>query len=262
MHVVPIANTNSIDAFVFILQLSAPLLTQDAAAINTTLGGKDGAFPAERGTRGFTVQFGPPGAPPPAPPLLLTRFRAKPDGTDAWTLQINGPTVSIACREYGSYSTVWKATQTFLSSVLQIAQTSRVVTEVTLQVVDRFQNIPDAGENLRDAYTPDAVFATNNPYLTPHVKDGGPLWHVHQGWFDQRDPQRMHQLNLGNMQVGTPPHYDTVIDYRGVVRGINTPAPVALDRIAGTFKALHDDNKAILKTLLTAQMQQKIGLNA
>lgn len=256
MQAKPIGIDNAIDAFVFTLQLSTPITQTNEHGIDAEFT-KD--LPGKRTMQGFFVQMG--GASVPAePPALFTRFRAKDDGTDKWALQINGPTLSVVCRDYDHYSAVSANALEYLRRALKATNANAVVLEATLQIVDRFQHAVAPSENAAKAYQPTLVFSPTTRFLTPHVAESGLLWHVHQGWFDPKHSNRLYQLNLSNTQMPPDNHYETIIDFRSVARGLAFPVSKAVDEITGLFAEMHAFNKKLLEDLLSNDMQHAIGL--
>lgn len=256
MQIKPINEHNAIDACVFILKFAAPLDEATGQRVDEALAD---ALPGRRQMQGIVVQIV---SSPSNPPALITRFKAKPDGSDAWAVLLNGAVLSIACREYDRYSNVWEKAKEHLEATLTAIASGPPIIEASLQIVDRFTLTKIASDNEENVYKPELVFADNSKYLTPHVATSGPLWHVHQGWFrnDNGNTRILIQLNLSNAELAPARDWSTAIDYRGSASTQSTNATNAVEKLEPLFKKLHDINHELVAELLNADMRAAIGM--
>ena len=105
--------------------------------------------------------------------------------------------------------------------------------------------------------------------VPPHVFERGPSWHLYQGWFvDAKEPvprrilQRMHinsaaDAEHGQVQCNTHHRFDLqdTPDLRSTFAEPNS-------LVDGLFRHLHGASKTLLAEFLTAEMAQRINLNA
>lgn len=204
------------------------------------------------------------------------RMLAKPDATLAWRFQVTGNMLGVTCFDYTNWDEIWPKACRFLTTALEAAEVAMPVAEVGYQVVDKFVYQENDGESL---YSPFEVFNKDSIYLTDKVGQAGPLWHVHQGWFEatsglpSEQAKTLHQLNLSNTEeqlVGK--RFASVIDHRGAVRfvpGATTlPELLVPDEQTGgnllstLFVQLHHKNVQIMSELLTQEKLDSIGIEA
>lgn len=177
----------------------------------------------------------------------------------AWVIKTEPQSIVISCFDYDRWEVVSKKALDNLITVINVVDDGRnPVTQVVLHVVDRFIGGPS------ESYKINQVFNTKSKFLSKQSIEAGPLWHVHQGWFEVLSDDSgkiLHNLNLSTND--TPQGMITTIDH--IVRYIY-PNPVAasdvknVDSAKDIFDRLHLLNKEILVDLLNKKQCRKIKL--
>ncbi len=187
---------------------------------------------------------------------VLQNFRL--DARPSWVLRVEGNAIAVSCMDYGRWSDVSSKAITHIAKTLSLVNhDTNLVTSLVLQVIDRF--VPTDAEN----YHIGQVFNTESRYLTQQVSDAGELWHVYQGWFEEKPSlsgRLLHALNLSTNRSETG--IATSIDHATHLQF--QPAKMANDLdghyLHRTFDALHECNKALIRNLLAENQLKKIGL--
>lgn len=267
----PCSEKNAIESTVFVVALAQHPTTDEAAALKQALDSFADHLPGvqQAQTNTLYIAFGNGQD---APPLEHTRFLAKPDGTHAWRVQLQGNLVQVMCFDYTRYAEVWATAQTYLYRLLATLPTQAKVTEVGMQVMDRF-NYPNG--TTADGYSAAELFNPQSQHLTRKAFDSGLLWHVYQGWFDkQGEPMRvLNQINISNVETApTLGQYASLIEHRMSAQYRSDSWPT-LEALTGQAAApahwldalmsdLHADNKRLLNDVLSENAKALINLGA
>ena len=178
-------------------------------------------------------------------------------------LMLTNNQLMIRILDYESWAETSQAVFDFLDPVLTALPLSEnPVTSYGKRVIDRYTfngRTEDAKAEL--------LFVQRNPYVTPHTFDSGPSWHCNTGWFDHRLGDRaLHNLNVSSNQVElssivTIDHNATLqLRHRGLSKeGLYKP-PGGSPGLVEALNSLHEQNKEILRAMLTPEMLTKIGL--
>ena len=263
VQAVPIAQNNAIEASVFTLRLSRFADIEAQVRLDKELTNK-GVLPGRelgQGVAIFQMETIPS-----SPPAHLTRFEARTNGSYAWSLQLHGPFLTVACYDYTHFEEVWGKAKDFLMLSLQSVGDSYEVEEVTHQVVDRFVYDVPLGEDAYSLYKMEQIFRPETPYLTQKAWNSGLLWHVHQGWFEDgmegRGLRHLHQVNISNSELEPQTKYSTVIDHRGTVHSMDSKGSLLKESafMDEVFHDLHERNLKLIHELLCDDMQAQINL--
>lgn len=182
-----------------------------------------------------------------------------PDGRPSWTLRVEGNAIVVSCTDYkrwGDIST--KALGHIKAAMAFVKNDTNAISNLIHQIVDRF--VTDS----KVQYSIDQVFNTKSPYLTEQVLNAGKLWHVYQGWFEEKKDFDGKLLNVLNLSTAENPvgGITTTIDHAAHLR-FSSPKTIGEfdDRfIREAFDELHECNKFIIKRLLTNEQLAAIGL--
>lgn len=193
------------------------------------------------------------------------------DGAADWRLRVTRSFASLSCFCYTRWSAVWPRAREILQSVAEILVTPETPLQVVgLQYVDQF--IREMGaEDYRSA----DLFQENSPFLSQQVIQAGPLWHLHQGWFQDpsvsspREPANhsriLHRLNINASQLESYHHtsisHQMASEFEAGVPTTNAlfeGNPALLDRVADELRA---ENTAVLERLLNVSIQAQIALD-
>lgn len=267
----PCSDKNAIESTAFAVVLALHPTTDEAAALKQALDSFADQLPGVQQAQANTLYIAF-GNGPNAPPFEYGRFVAKPDGTHAWRVQLQGNLVQVTCFDYTRYAEVWATAKTYLQRLLGTLPATAKVTEVGLQVMDRF-NYPNG--TTAEGYKAAELLNPNSEHLTRKAFGSGLLWHVYQGWFDkQGGPLRvLNQINISNVE--TAPglgQYATLIEHRmsAQYRGDSLPTLEALTgqgadpvhELESLMSELHANNKHLLNDLLSDGAKTLINLGA
>lgn len=263
----PLHAHNAIEAALFVVTLDQTPDAHSIAQASLALDGVATELPGKQempaGGPGFFVQFGPS-----APPFgEVFRFTAAPNGTHTWRVQLSGNMVQVACHAYTNFKDNWATASRYLRLMLQAMPQHVGVHDVGYQVVDKFlYNEPLSDDN----YDMAELYRAKSKYITPHAWGSGCLWHVYQGWFMAlgADKKMLHQLNLSNVEMPEQ-RFASVIDHRVMLQPTQgrpfalaemlaeNHAEVSLNQL---FERLHNENKRVVRELLTPAKLKSIGI--
>lgn len=182
------------------------------------------------------------------------------DGRPIWTLRVEGNAIVVSCAKYERWGDVSsKALDHIKAAIAFVNDDGNAVTSLIHQIVDRFVIAK------KDEYNICQVFNTQSPYLTGQALNAGVLWHVFQGWFEDKQEfggRLLNVLNLGTAENPANITITTTIDHTAHLRFESPKALEELDDkfIRKAFDELHESNKSIIKRLLNHDQLQAIGL--
>ncbi|MDH0619159.1 TIGR04255 family protein [Pseudomonas fulva] len=183
-------------------------------------------------------------------------------------LSVEPSKISIVCGEY----TRWEAVRTSISEVLQKLSAWLITHEVrtsafTLQYLDEFRVY--FAEN--DKRTLVDLFALDSPYLVRNFSELEHEFHSHHGFFTQPDFGIQGRL-LNNVNIGvncSPDRESSIVQIQTIHR---YDASAVLEIVSqdgdlspllvGAYEYMHQENKKVMRTLLTEQAQQIIKLDS
>jgi uncharacterized protein (TIGR04255 family) len=203
--------------------------------------------------------------------VKLSKFNAS--GKAEWAADINRDQIAIHCSSYSRWVDVWDETESLFVALANVLPGhDNLVQSVGLRVVDRFARKFDGGE-----IAPDDVFNLNSGFLTGQAKNSGSQWHVHQGWFQEDavldnlgQTSVLNVLNLTRIAING--ELSTTIEHVLQVRLAKSYSlPGLLGAVAlqdapsigkNVFWAFHDANKTVLRSLLTPNQMNAIGMES
>lgn len=182
------------------------------------------------------------------------------DGRPIWTLRVEGNTIMVSCTDYKRWGDISsKALDHIKAAIAFVNNGGNAASSLIHQIVDRFVTAN------KDEYDITQVFDTQSPYLTEQALKAGKLWHVFQGWFDDKQELDGKVLNVLNLSTAENPANITItttIDHAAHLRFDSPKALEELDDkfIRKAFDELHESNKSIIKQLLTTDQLKAIKL--
>lgn len=187
---------------------------------------------------------------------VLQRFNT--DGKPAWTLRVLEDSITVTCHSYISGSSERNQAVKYLEQCVNLLKqrSDILLSVITLQITDVFKDT-------FESYSIKNVFNENSRYLTRNVFEAGALWHVFQGWFENRDNDSrwLHVLNLSTQQSV---EHITSIDH-AIQLQLREPIRLAEDSLLNTvqtaFAEAHTKNLNIIRNLLNDTQLNAIGLN-
>ena len=206
-----------------------------------------------------------PGSPIPSQTQFLgfQMSAVQRNSQQARILLLTNNQLSVSILDYESWDVTSRAVLEYLDPVLSALPLSEnPVTSYGKRVIDRytFNGRPE------DAKA-DLLLVRQNPYVTPHTFDSGPNWHCNSGWFDFGLKDRvLHNLNVASNRIElssivTIDHNATIqLRSRCLSTGELYKPSDGSHGLEGVLDSLHEQNKEILRAMLTPEMLTKIGL--
>ena len=203
---------------------------------------------------------------PPPPPLEFVRYKS--DGRLDWRLILHGAHITINCLAYTRWRHVWKQARGLFALGSEVLPEPTVITAVALQYV----NVFSWGGPTED-YDARQLLDESSSSVPASVLDRGPLWHLHQGWFESHlDPPEGRVLRRMHIDAIA----DEVDEYRvkfenlqrlvlagdGAERKAKAAFSATGTLIDDSFAGLHDLAKRSLRNYLTEDVQRTINLHA
>jgi uncharacterized protein (TIGR04255 family) len=173
-----------------------------------------------------------------------------------WLLAINDNQITVNCFAYDSWDKVWPKAKKFIQETLEaIGINNCLISTFSIQCVDKFTQ-----SNLEKDYTFLDIFKANSGYLTKHIAGVGRLWHVHQGWFDEKSKGNkvLNVLNISTVEKDS--NLVTAIDHIAQYRFKEPKKILKYTELDSYFKELHENNKTLIKSLLNNNQAKAIGL--
>ena len=200
--------------------------------------------------------------PPPMQPLAFTRFKA--DGGVEWRLLLNPDALVVNCGSYTRWEEVWTIARGLFADVAGVLHSQNQ--QIKSGVLGYWDVFRWTGDDHYDA----RGLLKESGSVPPRIFERGPIWHLHQGWFvDAPDPisgrilQRMHidsaKEEDGQYQVRFNTHHRFDLQDTPNLKGTFAEPDSLVDDL---FNRLHNASKTLLAEFLTAEIAQRINLNA
>lgn len=188
-------------------------------------------------------------------------------GDIALGLSVLPAQISIVCGEY----TRWEAVRTSVEEVLQLIspwlrEHEVEVSTFTLQYLDEFKVTFEEGDHM----TLVDLFSVDSPFLVRNFADLDQEFHSQHGYFTKPDFNIEGRL-LNNINVGvnrSPDGESTIVqiqmihryDAKAVLELVDSKG-VLSPLLAGAYEYLHQENKRVLRSLLTESAKELIKLD-
>jgi uncharacterized protein (TIGR04255 family) len=196
-------------------------------------------------------------------PAFELRKGADPNRPD-WLIRIEPYSFSIHALNYTRWPLVLAEVQRLGDMLLAHAVNQPLdLAGVGLRYLDQFNFIGDLA-----AYDARLLFK-GSPYINPKAFDSGPRWHCHTGWFEDREPEVLNQVNLNSIlpppEATAPPL--VTIEHAQAIR--NKPitlldqyfrAKDAAGARSALLNRLHEANKLVMDDLLCSDVSKLINL--
>ncbi|MCK1517124.1 TIGR04255 family protein [Bradyrhizobium sp. 190] len=272
----PINDDHAVQSATFAIALNRPLAWSSIEAlIKSSLDWRK-ELPAIDLPQTMEVQINPQTG---TPVNRITRgvefSHKRPDGSASWQLDVLGSEIRVTTTLYTRWApTCAKAGDILLGVAGQLAMLESArglgVLAISLHVADVFATTdekPDYSE----------LFARNDR-IPLALFSFGRLWHTHSGWFMPRPAgfgSVLNQLNI-DARTGTDDTSLTAIpdtQIRIIIQHNQIYRPTEpinfgssgenalVDAVLREMPQMHQNNKAVLRDLLTPSMQQRIKVN-
>lgn len=253
---VPINSLNAIEAMSFIVTLDQKELTQeeDKRLLSLKEELKDDLPNFSQNTK-VEAKFDGKSLEQTTKQTGVTLQHLDSNKKPTWLLSVNDNQIVVNCFAYDNWEKVWPKAQKFIQSVINaIGIDTCMISTLAIQCVDKFTQ-----PNIEKDYTFLDIFKANSGYLTKHIAGVGRLWHVHQGWFDDKQSGNkiLNVLNISTVENGS--NLVTAIDHIAQYR-FKEAKGLKSKELDSYFKELHDNNKTLIKSLLNTNQAKAIGL--
>lgn len=193
----------------------------------------------------------------------------KRDGSLDWRLRADGEMLGVNCLSYTRWHDVWANARNLLSQACSIVMKPNLpVAGAALQCIDVFLWEGDSAE-----YRADQLFRMDADYFPRSIRDHGPLWHMHQGWFRHEGlpfaGRRLEKIHIDAVEgtFGGAKGYSVKIDIT-LRYDLETPLNSYAALFEGerafidiVFNDMHEQNKRFVSEILTEDVQRRIGLH-
>ena len=257
----PINERHAIQEVIFAVQVAPDFDSEEVEEIKQENNQMQAFFPQV--TDLPIVHFETPGTIDQAPPVSnrpVAFIRYKPNGEIDWELRLDTPHVIVRCLSYTKWNHIWKDTHGFLVDVFRvISKKPRSLISLALQYNNAFR-----WSGNKSNYDAQKVLNYQSSCVPRSLFDRGPIWHLHQGWFEKKGGnisgrilKRMH-IN----SIKSDGEYWAKFENFSRLEFDNQVAIESFDQTLCEFQSLHDTSKATLRDFLSPQMQRRIELYA
>jgi len=193
--------------------------------------------------------------------------RLKQDGSLQWRLLLQENFTAVNCLSYTRWVDIWPEARRLLDATATLlVKAQQPVVGVALQYIDDF-----IWDGPQEEYSIDQLIRQNSTYVPNSVRGKGPLWHLHQGWFDEakfphdgRLLERTHVDSTRQDKTGTiQTRIDMTLrlDFREPIQSRDALFGGERPKVEEIFSRLHTLNKDTLRAYITDEMAEKIELN-
>lgn len=176
-----------------------------------------------------------------------------------WVLRIIEDSIQINCLNYTSWKQSIDYVNELLVNIFKCLPLDEImITGINFQVNDSFV----VQDSLED--TDYSQLFNHSKYLTENTWDAGMLWHVNSGWFDSTDNDKtLNVLNISTRKdVSESVNLMVTVEH---LQQYTMDAWIPINANEGfpgiIFNQLHENNKTVVKELLTCNIKKQIGLS-
>lgn len=268
MDITPLHDTHAIESVSFGVEWLQPLPPAVMAALEAAYeGALKNELPSKKPVQQVAFEFNLESGNTirPAQAVGWTFERFAPDGRVDRSLMLTPTTLAMTLHSYTRWDEVYATAAALMRPLLPlIAMSSGGFTVFGLQYVDIFRVTTDPA-----AFHADMLLRRNSPLVPASVFERNSLWHAHHGYFtDIAQAPARRKLTVintdlidenGSRQVRILSMHKTIFsaplsDTEQLYAGDNPPLQAALHD-------MHDENTALLRTLLNDDMLERIGLS-
>lgn len=193
----------------------------------------------------------------------------KRDGSIDWMVRFVDQLITVNCGSYTRWANVWPTARKYLLRAKEsLRARDNNIVAIGLQYVDEF-----VWKGKLEDYNLDGLFKEGSEYFPQSLRDKGPLWHLHQGWFVKSDAdihlpgRRLEKIHLDAVEINdqfvtrvdTTLRQDLQDPIESVEQAFGLTGEGLIDKI---FDRLHLRNKQLIRAYLTPEMAARIKLDA
>lgn len=259
----PTGSDHAITSSSFTVSLASPLSREFLAELTSKKNPWADALPATREMRSLEVQLQTSvGTQLKHSPAVEFAF-LRPNGTPTWVMRIDQTDIFVECTLYTRWAPVWNQASELLSQAMSsMSDQGSVAKCFTIQVVDKFETESPTEPAI-------GVFSAG-AHIVPRVAGIQSFWHQHIGWLEARGDGEL----LQNVNVDVAPKDPTdhalgktvsILHLQRLTyssrRSFSSDADAERASLSTTAADMHANNKALLREMLTADLQAAIQLN-
>jgi uncharacterized protein (TIGR04255 family) len=260
--VTPAKSEHAIQTATFVCELPAAVSSESVAKVanhyNQTARLRE-VFPRKTETATLSIKMGNKGVgvPAPGPPVGISFERFAPDGSLELSLSLQERLLSFHCNRYTRWSLVSEEAESILSEVVAFLLPAPGVSVFGLQYVDEFFVSGDYKK-----FEPSSLFNRAAEFLPPHLFGRSGVWHSNTGWYQSApDP-----LIVANLNISLQRRREQLVAQIASAFRRRLLKPIAnFDEFSAALKpafdSLHDENKSMLRVLLTDDARSAIHLD-
>jgi len=223
---------------------------------------------AELAAVSFAVGPGLPASAALAPSTTGHLFRkVRPDGITENELKAHRNTLSFRTTLYTRWNVLWSLAKTYIEKLLPYYARHGRVAQLSLNYIDKF-----IWYGAKDQYDITQVLRRDSPYLAGHIFETKDLWHIHTGRFMLADDATKRLINVNSDYLDERRQGETrrTISIRTALidsfnqagfNEFNLVNQQLIDSVDKHFQELHELDKVILKSILTADTARRIALS-
>ncbi len=264
----PINDDHAIQSAAFVYALANPLGPAHVSALRNAHNQIRRELPAQNAPQPVNLAMNAP-FPLPIGSQAVEFSYFRPDGTAIWTLRAMGQEIAVETTRYVGWEKSWQQARRFLNFALsQIASAEPVsVFATALRIVDRFRV-------LKEDYDLSTLLKPNEA-VAPSVWKHGALWHSHSGWFEtsgvdqvlhtlnfdaRREPYVAPEAELPENRIFLNITHVQLTRFTEALVGPISQSEAFQERLDATMHAMHASNKALVRSLFTAEVCERIGV--
>lgn len=257
----PISDKHAIEVAAFVISFERPFSSTVIDALMTLKDTMCDDYPAFSTSNVIKMRLDSKGPEPTQDAVVagVVLKKLNQAGRPSWSLRADSNSIVVSCSDYQTWKKTSPKALADLTTVASVAADDQnPLAVVAFQVVDRFVGPSQSGYKLNQ------VFNTRSKFFTKQTIESGPLWHVHQGWFQEQEFFEGKLLNVLNLSTNEVPEgIITTIDHTARLQLI--PAKPAIDAtnkdfLRSIFDTLHGNNKDIVTDLLNAKQRKAIDI--
>lgn len=265
----PLHKAHAIEQVAFGINFEKSIDNDALKAVRDALGELK-ELPAKAELRSLSIGIGPSG-PLPSPQLGskvggYSFKRIAPDGTEEAELQLQRNSIAFRTTRYTRWDDVWNQAKVYFNAMLPIYCDKVRIFQLSLNYVDKFVCEAD----LNDVRVAD-ILQGNSPYLAPRVLLINDLWHSHSGTFSKvnASTKRLINVNVDFITEAMGEKSRATLGITSILTNMfNQPGYEAFEVSAQDaggiverqFHELHDLDKEVLSSIISANMAKRIAL--
>lgn len=182
--------------------------------------------------------------------------RTMPDGAVVESISLERSTIIYETSEYSTWTEFHRRAVPLLTDIVSELSTYDDMSTLALEYHDRFvfQGTPEEAD-------PREIFELSSDTVLEAALDGGNLWHVHRGWFENASKGKLlvnQNLDAQEGQFKGEPARSVAVLTKLEARRINSE--LTSDSWTDLLPEMHTRSKDVLKEILKPVSAEMIGM--